>query len=143
MDIDDLRRLCLAFPGATEQMQWGDHLLFKVRGKMFAIASLEPSEVWLSLKTSAESFPELTERPGIIPAPYLARAKWIALESPTTVASPELATLLRTSYELVVMKLPKRDRDNLEDERSSGKTGKIGKRVIAAARKPKRKKRRS
>ncbi len=113
MDIDDLRRICLGFPGVKEQIQWGDHLLFKVGGKMFAITSLEPSEVWLSLKASPEEFAELTERPGIFPAPYLARAKWIAIESPATVLSPELASLLHTSYDLVVAKLPKRHRESV------------------------------
>lgn len=139
MNIDDLRRLCLALPGTTEQIQWGDHLLFKVRNRMFAITSLEPSTVWLSLKTSPEAFAELTERAGIVPAPYLARGKWIALESPTAVPSPELATLLTTSYELVVAKLPKRDRESLK-RKSSG--AKIPERVTSWG-KPRRRKRRS
>jgi len=42
MNIDQLRKLCLSFPGATEQIQWGDDLLFKVGGKMFAVTRLEP-----------------------------------------------------------------------------------------------------
>jgi hypothetical protein len=70
MDIDALRRLCLSFPGTTEQIQWGCDLLFKVHGKMFAITPLEPAPVWLSMKVTAENFVELTERLGIIPAPY-------------------------------------------------------------------------
>jgi predicted DNA-binding protein (MmcQ/YjbR family) len=32
MNIDQLRKFCLAFPGATEQVQWKDDLLFKERG---------------------------------------------------------------------------------------------------------------
>src|SRR5271157_5147339 len=111
MNIDQLRKLCLAFPGATEQIQWGDDLLFKVGGKMFAVTPLEPRAVWLSLKASPENFAELTERPGVIPAPYLARAKWIALESRDALSAAELATLLRSSYALVVAKLPRKTRD--------------------------------
>jgi predicted DNA-binding protein (MmcQ/YjbR family) len=72
MNVDWLRELCLSFPGATEQIQWGCDLLFKVGGKMFAITPLEPAPVCLSFKASPEKFAELTERPGIIPAPYLA-----------------------------------------------------------------------
>ena len=106
MNIDQLRKLCLSFPGTTEQIQWGDDLLFKVGGKMFAVTRLEPAKVWLSLKADPENFVELTERPGIIPAPYLARAKWIALESPDAVPDAELSRLLRESYELVRAKLP-------------------------------------
>jgi predicted DNA-binding protein (MmcQ/YjbR family) len=108
--IDVLRKLCLSLPGSTEQIQWADHLLFKVGGKMFAITSLEPSPVWLSLKANPEQFAELVERPGVIPAPYLARAKWIALESREALSHPELEALLRESYELVLAKLPERAR---------------------------------
>jgi predicted DNA-binding protein (MmcQ/YjbR family) len=113
MNIEQLRKICLGFPAVTEQIQWGDDLLFKVVGKMFAVASLEPARVWLSLKVSPEDFAELTERPGIIPAPYLARAKWIALESSEALSPSELAPLLRTSYDLVVAKLPRKTRDSL------------------------------
>jgi predicted DNA-binding protein (MmcQ/YjbR family) len=108
MNIDQLRKLCLSFPGVTEQIQWGDDLLFKVGGKMFAVTRLEPAKVWLSLKANPENFADLTERPGVIPAPYLARAKWIALESPDAFPDAELAELLRESYELVRAKLPRK-----------------------------------
>ena len=106
MNIDQLRQLCLSFPGATEQIQWGDDLLFKVGGKMFVVIPLEPARVWLTLKADPEEFAELTERPGIIPAPYLARAKWIAVESRETLPQTEITALLRKSYELVFAKLP-------------------------------------
>jgi len=113
MNIDQLRKLCLSFPGATEQIQWGDDLLFKVGGKMFAVTRLEPAKVWISLKASPEKFAELTERPGVLPAPYLARAKWIALESPDALPSAEVAELLRESYELVLAKLPRKLRESI------------------------------
>jgi predicted DNA-binding protein (MmcQ/YjbR family) len=114
MNIDQLRELCLSFPGATEQIQWGDDLLFKVGGKMFAVAPLEPAKIWISLKASPENFAELTERPGVLPAPYLARAKWIALESQDALPVAEIAGLLRESYELVLAKLPRKMRDSIE-----------------------------
>jgi predicted DNA-binding protein (MmcQ/YjbR family) len=113
MNIDQLRKLCLSFPSVTEQIQWDDALLFKVAGKMFAVASLEPARVWLSLKVTPEDFAELTERPGIIPAPYLARAKWIALESCDALSPAELASLLRASYDLVVARLSRKTRESL------------------------------
>jgi predicted DNA-binding protein (MmcQ/YjbR family) len=113
MHIDQLRKFCLSLPAATEQIQWGDNLLFKVGGRMFAIASLEPSPVWLSLKADPEEFAELTERPGVIPAPYLARAKWIALESQEALSNPELEALLRKSYDLVLAKLPRKLREKV------------------------------
>jgi predicted DNA-binding protein (MmcQ/YjbR family) len=113
MNIDWLRHICLSFPGATEQIQWGDDLLFKVGGKMFAVAPLEPASVCLSFKASPENFVELTERAGIIPAPYLARAQWVALESRDVLTLEELARLLRESYELIAAKLPKKTREGL------------------------------
>ena len=98
-------------------MQWGNNLLFKVHGKMFAITSLEPGPVWLSLKVSPDNFVDLTERPGIIPAPYLARASWIAVETPTILPTPELASLLQGSYDLVATTFPRKLRESLLDHK--------------------------
>lgn len=111
IDADWLRKTCLAFPHATEQIQWGCDLVFKVGGKMFAVAPLEPAPVCLSLKCSDENFAELTERANVIPAPYLARAKWVGLETADAIGRSELAELLRAAYELVLAKLPKKTRE--------------------------------
>lgn len=106
--VESIRKLCLGFPHASEQVQWGYDLVFKIGGKMFAITPLEPAPVFLTFKATDESFAELTERPGIIPAPYLARAKWVALEKSDSLSPQELAEYLRTSYGLVLAKLPKK-----------------------------------
>src|SRR5947209_19418157 len=111
MKVDQLREVCLSFPGTTEQVQWGCDLVFKVGGKMFAVTPLEPASVSLSFKASPENFAELTERPNIIPAPYLARAQWVALQARDALPADELARLLRGSYDLVFAKLPKKTRD--------------------------------
>jgi predicted DNA-binding protein (MmcQ/YjbR family) len=113
MNPEWVRNLCLALPGATEHVIWGNDLTFKVAGKMFAHTVLEPAPVWLSFKASSENFYQLTERPNIIPAPYLARAQWIALQTRDALAAAELAALLRESYDLVVAKLPKKARESL------------------------------
>ena len=113
MDASRIRDLCLALPGVTEHMIWGNDLTFKVAGKMFAHAVLEPAPVWLSFKASPDKFYELTERPNIIPAPYLARAQWVALETRDALPAAELSALIRASYDLVVAKLPKKTRDSL------------------------------
>lgn len=127
MDIEWVRNLCLSFPQTTEEEVWENDLTFKVAGKMFAHSVLIPAPVWLSFKASDESFADLSERAGIIPAPYLARAKWVALETKDALSPAELSALLRASYDMVVAKLPKRTRDAI----SSGKT---------APRKPSKKK---
>jgi predicted DNA-binding protein (MmcQ/YjbR family) len=119
MDIDWIRNLCLSFPQTTEQIQWGDDLVFKVAGKIHAITVLNPAKIWLCFKASPENFAELTERPGIIPAPYLARAKWIALETRDALPSDELALLLRESYDMVVAKLPRKTREALANSKTS------------------------
>jgi predicted DNA-binding protein (MmcQ/YjbR family) len=113
MDIESIRKFCVALPGATEQIQWEDDLVFKVGGKMFAVVRLEPARVYISFKASAEDFAELVERPGIIPAPYLARAQWIALESESALRRTELEELLRRAHSLILAKLPKKLREKL------------------------------
>jgi predicted DNA-binding protein (MmcQ/YjbR family) len=113
MNIDWVRKLCLSLPGATEQTVWEGDLTFKVAGKMFAHTVLEVAPVWLSFKCSPENFAELTERTGIIPAPYLARAQWIALETKDALLPDELTRLIRESYDMVVAKLPRKTRDGL------------------------------
>lgn len=121
MDIDWVRELCLSFPHTTEQTVWADDLTFKVGGKMFAHAVLVPASVWLSFKASLENFVELTERPGVIAAPYLARAQWVALETKEALPPNELARLLRESYDFVVAKLPKSMRDTIAQTPDSSK----------------------
>lgn len=121
MDVDWLRELCLSFPGVTEQIQWGYDLLFKVGGKMFAVTPLEPAPVCLSFKASLENFAELTERPNIIPAPYLARAQWVALQTRDALGREELASLLRESYEMIAAKLPKRVRESLSSSKNAAR----------------------
>jgi predicted DNA-binding protein (MmcQ/YjbR family) len=114
MGIEWIRRHCLSFPHATEQVQWENDLVFKVGGKMFAVTPLEPTGVCLSFKCSPEEYAELTELPGIIPAPYLARAQWIALESEEALRAPLIKRLLRHSYDLVFAKLTKKAKAELE-----------------------------
>ncbi len=121
MNVDWLRELCLSFPGATEQIQWGYDLLFKVGGKMFAVTPLEPAPVCLSFKASPENFAELTERPNIIPAPYLARAQWVALQTRDALPAGELARLLRDSYDMVFAKLPKKTREAVSSAKPSAR----------------------
>jgi predicted DNA-binding protein (MmcQ/YjbR family) len=108
MSIAWVRECCLSFPHATESIQWETHILFKIGGKMFCVANPEPVGNFLSLKADPEAFPELIERPGVIPAPYMARNKWVALETEDALPRAEVRTLLRQSYDLVRAKLSKK-----------------------------------
>jgi len=112
-DVDWVRKLCLSFPAATEKVTWGADLTFRINEKIFAVTVLEPAKVWLSFKCSAENFADLTERAGIIPAPYMARNQWVALETKEALPKEDLAGLLRESYEQVFSKLPKKIQEAL------------------------------
>jgi predicted DNA-binding protein (MmcQ/YjbR family) len=109
MDIEWLRSYCLTLPGATEQIQWGDDLLFKVGQKMFAAMPLsEAAKVRLSFKSTPEAAAELVEREGFMPAPYLAKHHWVAMTDLDAAKRTEVKALVRRSYDLVVAALPKR-----------------------------------
>lgn len=115
MDIESVRTYCLSFPHATENVQWGADLVFKIAGKMFAVISLEPaSDHCMSFKTTPEKFAELIERNGIVPAPYVARYHWVALERFNALPEKELKSLLQTAYDLVFEKLPKKVKTGLD-----------------------------
>jgi predicted DNA-binding protein (MmcQ/YjbR family) len=124
MDIDAIRKCCLSFHHTTENIQWGYDLVFKVDGKMFAVAPLEVAPVQLSFKCSPEKFAELCELPGIIPAPYMARAQWVALQSLNAIPDAELRALLEESHRLVWERLPKRRREALESATPKKQLGK-------------------
>ena len=113
MEVDFVRRYCMALPHTTETVQWGANLVFKIAGKIYAMAALEPADHWLSFKCSPEDFAELCEREGIIAAPYLARAQWVALETENAISRPELKRILRQAYDLVFAKLPKKTQAGL------------------------------
>jgi predicted DNA-binding protein (MmcQ/YjbR family) len=122
MGVDWVRRCCLSLPHVTEEVLWQDNLVFKVGGKMFAIAALEPARAFVSFKSTPEDFARLTDLTDIIPAPYLARAQWVALESEDALPVAETRRLLRKSYDLVFAKLTKKAQAALKAS-STGKRG--------------------
>lgn len=119
MDAESLRAFLLSLPDAAETMQWGDNLVYwvgdkAIGGKMFALASLAPSQgAVLSFAAGPERFAELVEIDGIFPAPYLARAHWVALEHWDALPVSELKPLLRQARDLVYAKLPARTKATL------------------------------
>lgn len=102
------------FPGAQSMMQWGENVVLKVAGKIFAIVSLELRDMGcVSIKADPAEFGELTSLRGVIPAPYLARAKWVMLQPDAELSAAEINRLLRRSYDLVVAGLSKAKREAL------------------------------
>lgn len=108
--IDWVRAFCLTLPHATEDVQWEHNLLFRIAGKMFCIANLEPavSPTKIAFKCTPEKFAELVEIEGIIPAPYMARNHWVAILEMDALRQPEFKELIANSYQLVLQKLPRK-----------------------------------
>lgn len=110
MKTDLIRKFCLSFPDATENLQWGDDLCFKVRGKIFVTLGLDNPR--LCLKCMPETFAELIEREDIRRAPYVGRYKWVMLDRLDAVSWNELEGLIRASYDMVAAKAPKKQLRN-------------------------------
>ena len=107
MDVEKIRSICLNLPAAHEGVKWDDHLCFMVAEKMFCITGFSNNSN-VSFKVSDEDFVALTEREGIIQAPYMARNKWMAVEKRNALRPDEWEHYLRQSYELIKSKLPKK-----------------------------------
>jgi predicted DNA-binding protein (MmcQ/YjbR family) len=78
VNLDPLRRYCAALPGATRDIKWGADEVYSVGGKMVAVLFVDGKKVkTASFRCDPERFLERTDQPGIVPAPYLARAHWV------------------------------------------------------------------
>ena len=107
MDIDALRDLCRSFPAVTEDIKWGHDLCFSVAGKMFCVAAVD-GPLSVSFKVKDDEFEELANLPGLRPAPYVARYKWVLVEDVRKLSRKEWEHYVRQSYDLVRAKLPKK-----------------------------------
>jgi predicted DNA-binding protein (MmcQ/YjbR family) len=106
MNAEQIAAYCLALPGAQEDYKWGGVRVFSIADtKMFAVMGLAGDD--LSFKVGPELFLGYVDRPGVRPAPYLARAHWITLTYPLAMGEAELTDLLARSHQHVVAKLPK------------------------------------
>jgi predicted DNA-binding protein (MmcQ/YjbR family) len=112
MEIDWLRKICLSLAAVTEDVKWGNDLVFSVGGKMFCVAALEPP-FGCSFKVKDEEFEEVSTKDGFMPAPYMARAKWIKVNGPSKLNKKEWEHYIQQSYDLVKMKLTKKQREQL------------------------------
>lgn len=114
--LDWVRAFCLSLPNATEDVQWEHNLLFRIAGKMFCIANLEPavSPTKICFKCTPEKFAELVEIEGIIPAPYMARNHWVAMIEIDALRQPEIKELIQESYQMILEKLPRKTQAALQ-----------------------------
>ena len=108
MHLNQAKALCRSLPGATEDIKWEATLVYSVGAKMFAATSTEKNATHLSFKVDDDLFLGLTGRAGIIPAPYLARAKWIRIENIHTMGEAELTGLIERAHAIILNKLTKK-----------------------------------
>lgn len=74
---------------------------------MFCVVSLEPPHTF-SFKVKEEEYDELSQSEGFMPAPYLARAKWVLVTDSSKLSRKELKNYLRQSYEMIKAKIPRK-----------------------------------
>ena len=114
MKYEDIKKHCLSLPGATVNLQWGYDQVFKVGGKMFAVYGMDGKTFHgMSFKVADDSFEILTQMPGIIPAPYMARAKWVKIDKLNRLPAKDIKAYLTRAHALVAEKLPKKTRQKL------------------------------
>ncbi len=119
MDAERARAFLLTLPHVAETLQWGDNLVFwvgdkTIGGKMFALINLSAdAHGVISFAAGCERAPDLLEREGFYPAPYLARAHWVATADWNALRPAEWQAELRNAHAFIFAKLPKRTRDVL------------------------------
>lgn len=114
MNLNKAKEFCRTLPGATEDIKWESNLVFSVGDKMFAVMHDDDQARAISFKVDDERFLELTDRPGIIPAPYLARAKWVQVEDLAKLPDAEARELLARAHQLIFAKLTKKLQREIE-----------------------------
>jgi predicted DNA-binding protein (MmcQ/YjbR family) len=103
----DFDAACRALKGTTMVVQWGADGVYKVGGRIFAVAG---SSGGVSFKVTDIAFEALTESGRARPAPYLARAKWVHFEDIAALDSDEVRDWLATAHTLVAAKLTRAQR---------------------------------
>ena len=106
---------CGALKGATHVEQWGNASVWKIGGRIFAICSVwgTGSHAKFSFKCSDLAYDILIEQPGIVPAPYLARAKWVQIEEADAMIDEDLQDYFRAAHAIVTAKLTKAKRTEI------------------------------
>jgi len=112
MDIETIRNICKRLPFATEGIKWENDLCFMIAEKMFCVCVLD-GPLKVSFKVKDEEFDEICNLPGIIPAPYSARHKWVLVEKPSAFTNKQWEHYIIQSYNLVKAKISKKKLEQL------------------------------
>ena len=112
MDAERIRTYILTLPHTVQTMQWGANLVFwvgdkAIGGKMFALVNLDgDASGVISYSAGPERYSELLETEGIIPAPYMARIFWVAVERWDVFRTTEWQQELLAAHTITYNKLP-------------------------------------
>jgi predicted DNA-binding protein (MmcQ/YjbR family) len=130
MDLAEFREYCLAKPGGSEETPFGpDVLVFKVGGKMFALAALDEVPTTVNLKCDPDLALDLRDRhEQVRPGYHMNKKHWNTVEIGSGIPDAELRKMIDHSYELVIKGLPK----------STAKVGARSRRSSTAARRARR-----
>jgi len=110
MTKDDYNVFCASLAVTTHVVQWGNSEVWKVGGKVFAIAGWGDGEEFaVTFKVTPLSFDILQDQPGLRPAPYLAARgmKWIQHHALPGLDDAALRDYIKASYRLVADGLSK------------------------------------
>lgn len=113
MTIEDIQAICAKQRGVTEDIKWEVHLCFNVGGKMFLMTSPDQVPCQASIKVADEDFDEITSKQGFMPAPYLARYKWVHIDDITRLSKKQWEAYIETAYRLVASRLPTKVRKQI------------------------------
>lgn len=110
MTIDDIQAICTKYPGVTQEIKWEDHLCFCVAGKMFLIIAPDAIPCTASIKVPEEDFEAIAARSGFMPAPYLARYKWVWMDDISRLSLRQWEKFIDSAFRLVASRLSKKIR---------------------------------
>ena len=113
MNVEDIQAICKALPAVTEDIKWGNDLVFSIGGKMFCVAGLNQSPTTASFKVTDEEFDEMCDREGFKPAPYVAKYKWVWIDDISKMNKADWKKYVKQSYNLVKNKLPVKTKKQL------------------------------
>jgi predicted DNA-binding protein (MmcQ/YjbR family) len=121
MDLAAFREYCLRKRGATEGTPFGETVLvFKVAGKIFALAALDGIPATVNLKCDPDLALALRDRyEQVQPGYHMNKKHWNTVEIDSGVPEGELREMIEHSYDLVVRTLPKAQRDQLARQKRS------------------------
>jgi len=115
MNIEELREYCMSLKGVTEDFPFDETtLVFKVAGKLFCLTDLE-APFSIALKNEPGKNIELREEfAAIKPGYHLNKQHWNTVEIDGSLSDDSIKTLIDESYDLVVLKLSRKEQQQIK-----------------------------